>query len=157
MTKTDRFQDLAAFRAEKLRAAAKSDMYAERLENHMDSLKQGEFRGKLLKNTVSSALGGSTPGKILGSIIGSAGLGGALSMAAGSGKGGLMKRAGLFALGLAAPQLLKKVEYFSISDIGHELGVSWERLKDHLEDRREERELRKVKDELEDEAENVQL
>lgn len=146
MTRTDRFKDLAAVRAEKLRLDALREWHGERLEQHFNALKQGDFRTALMKNAVSSAFGGSTPGKLLGSLIGTGGIAGGLGMAMGSGKGSLLKRAGLFALGLAAPKLMKKVSHISLPDIGEELHVSWERLKDHLEVRREEKALRKVKD-----------
>ena len=72
-------------------------------------------------------------------------------MALGAGKGGLWKRMGMFALGLAAPKLLKMVESISLPDIGHELMVSWERLKDHMEKRHDEKEIQKEK------RENAQL
>ncbi|MBK9421458.1 MAG: hypothetical protein IPN44_10475 [Flavobacteriales bacterium] len=157
MTKTDRFKDLSDFHAEKLRLDAIRDVHADRLESHFNALKEGKFRSTLLKNSVNEALGSFAPGKILGSILGGGGLGSAISMATGTAKGGLMKRAGLFALGLAAPKLLKKVESISLPDIGQELGVSWRRLKEHMQERREERHLRKVKEELEDQSENVQL
>ena len=144
MTKTERFKDLTALRTEKMRLDSMRKLHGERLEDHFNALKQGDFRTALAKNALSGAFGGFAPGKILGSLIGSGGLGGAIGMAAGAGKGGLLKRAGLFALGLAAPKLLKKVEDISIPDISHELGVSWDRLKDHMEVRREQRDLRKM-------------
>ena len=143
MTKTDRFKDITAVNAELLRLDAIRDAHASRLEAHFEALKHGEFRSSLMKNTVKGALGNFAPGKILGSLIGGGSVGGGLSMALGSGKGGLWKRAGLFALGMAAPKLLKKVEGISLPDIGHELGVSWDRLKDHMQQRRQEKEYRK--------------
>ena len=45
----------------------------------------------------------------------------------------------------------QKVESISLPDILHEFGVSWERLKDHVQQRREEKEFRN------DKEENVQL
>lgn len=136
MTKTDRFPDLAAVRAEKARLDAVRDHHGEQLENHFNALRSGSFRSAMLKNTMRSAMGNFAPGRMLGSLIGNGGLGGGLTMALGAGKGGLMKRIGLFALGLAAPKLMQKMDAISIPDIGHELRVSWDRMKDHLEARR---------------------
>ncbi len=143
MKRTDRFQDLTAVNAELLRLDAIRDGHAERFSDLFRSLKESEVRRTLMKNTVKEALGKFAPGKILGSLIGGGGIGSGLTMALGAGKGGLLKRMGMFALGLAAPKILKKVESISIPDVAHEFGVSWGRLKDHMQQRREEKELQK--------------
>lgn len=147
MKRTDRFKDLTALKAELLRLDAVRDAHAARLEDLFQALKRSGFRKKLIKNTVKEALGNFAPGKLLGSLIGSGGVGSGLGMALGSGKGGLLKRLGLFALGVAAPKLVKKVEAVPLSAIGHEFGVSWERLKDHMRQRRVEKEFRKTREE----------
>ncbi len=146
MTKTDRFQNLAAFRAEKDRLKAKRDLHAEGVERHLVALKDGDFRTKLLKNSATALWGAFTPTKMLGSILSSGGIGSAIGMATGTGKGGLLKRAGLFALGLAAPRILEKVEAISLPDIGRELSVSWERWKNHRDERRAQRMMENSKD-----------
>ncbi len=147
MRRTERFKDLTAVNAELIRLEGIRDVHAENLEDHFQALKQSDFRNALVKNTMMGALGNFAPGKILGSLISGSSVGGGLSMALGAGKAGLWKRIGLFALGLAAPKLVEKVESISLPDIAHEFGVSWERLKDHMQKRREEKELRKEKEE----------
>ena len=147
MKRTDRFQNLTAVNAELLRLDAVRDGHAERFSELFRSLKESEFRSTLMKNTVKEAMGKFAPGKIIGSLIGGGGIGSGLSMAIGAGKGGLLKRLGMFAVGLAAPKILKKVESISIPDVAHEFGVSWGRLKDHMAQRREERAFQKEKEE----------
>lgn len=143
MKRTERFKDLTAVNAELIRLEGIRDAHAERLEEHFQALKQSEFRSALVKNTAKEILGNFAPGKLLASLFGGGGMGSGLSMALGAGKGGLWKRLGMFGLGLAAPKVLKMMESISLPDIGHELMVSWERLKDHMEQRREEKEIRK--------------
>ncbi|MBK6408770.1 MAG: hypothetical protein IPP95_01910 [Flavobacteriales bacterium] len=151
MMRSERFKDLTSVNAELLRLEEVRDTHAARLDNHFQALKQSEFRSALVKNTMKDALGSFAQDNLLGSLIGGGGLGNGLSLALGAGKGGLWKRVALFALGLAAPKLLQKVESISLPDILHEFGVSWERLKDHVQQRREEKEFRN------DKEENVQL
>lgn len=139
MTRTDRFGNLDAVRTELLRLEAARDRHAAKLESHVEVLKQREFRGLLLKNSISGLLSGSLPGKLLGSVLGNGGIGNGIGMALGAGKGGLVKRIGLFALGMAAPKLLEKLEKTSFPNIGHELMVSLQRLKDFWEQRRSEK------------------
>lgn len=147
MKRTDRFKDLTAVNAELIRLESIRDAHADRLEEHFQALKQSEFRSALVKNTAKEVFGNFAPAKLLASLIGGGGVGSGLSMALGAGKGGIWKRLGMFALGLAAPKILKQVESISIPDIVHEFGVSWERIKDHLQQRREEKEFEKEKEE----------
>ncbi len=136
--KTDRFSNLAALHAEKERLAALRDAHAERLEMHFTALGDGRFRKALVKETLGDAMGHLLPKGLLGTLIGGGGIGGGLSMAMGA-KGGWAKRAGLFALGMAAPALVKRMERFSMADVGRELKVSMERWRQHVHDRKEER------------------
>ena len=150
MKSTDRFTDITEVNAELLRLDAERDAHAERLEDLFSALKQSHVRKSLMKNSVKSAFGSFGPGKILGSLVSVGGMGGGLSMALGAGKGGLIKRMGLFALGLAAPKVMEKVESISFPDIAHEVGISWGRLKDHMQLRRDERKFRKAQEEKEE-------
>lgn len=134
--KTDRFGDLATFRAEKDRLRTARDHHAGRLRAHFDALGESEVRSTLMKNTVGGLFSGTLPGKLLSKAIGNGGIGSGIGMAVGLGKGGILKRLGMFVLGMAAPKLIHKVEEFSIEDLRHELLVSWERWKDHSEQRR---------------------
>lgn len=151
MKRTERFRDLTAVNAELIRLEGIRDGHAERLEEHFQALKHSEFRKALVKNTVKEVAGNFAPAKLLASLFGGGGIGSGLTMALGAEKGGIWKRMGMFALGLAAPKLLKTVESISLPDVGHELMISWERLKDHMEQRREEKRIQKEK------KENAQL
>lgn len=147
MMRTERFKDLTSVNAELLRLEAVRDAHADRLEEHFQALKRSEFRSTLVMNTVKEVLGNFAPGKFLASFLGGGSMGSGISMAFGAGKGGMWKRLGMFVLGLAAPKFLKMVESISIPDMGHELMVSWERLKDHVRQRQQEKEVRRKKEE----------
>lgn len=136
MTRTDRFASLADFRAEKQRLAALRERHKDQLMGQLAALKRGSVRSNLVKNTVTGMIGNSMPGKLIGALIGKGGLGSGFGMALGVGKGSLLKRLGMFAVGMAAPKLIQRIESISLEDIGHELKVSWERWKEHQEQRK---------------------
>lgn len=146
MKRTERFKDLTAVNAELIRLEGVRAAHAERFGEHFQALKRSDFRSALVRNTAMEVLGSFVPGKFLASLLGGGGMGNGLTMALGAGKGGLWKRVGMFALGLVAPKLLK-----TMPDIGHELMISWERLKDHMVQRRHEKEVHREK------GENAQL
>ena len=138
MARTERFRNLEEVRAEKRRLTALRDRHGERLEEQLLALKHRPFRAALVRNAVSDAIGDLAPAKWLASWVGSKGMASGLSLAMGSGKAGLLKRFGLFALGLAAPALLEKAGNLRFEDIARELNGSWQRLQDHLRLRQEE-------------------
>ena len=139
MKTTDRFADLNEFRAEKARLQLESREKRARLDEHFLAWKDPNFRKAMGKDVVGDITHLILPKGILGSLLGKADMGSGLRMALTPGTGGVAKRAGLFALGIAAPTLLKKLESISLPEIGHEFQVSWERLKEHMRDRKEER------------------
>jgi hypothetical protein len=138
MKRIDRFRTLADFKAERQRAKDLRDLHAERFREHVNVLGNGKDRSRLLKNSISGLVHG-LPGKILSVILGRGGIGSGLGLAVGAGKGGWAKRAALFAVGLAMPDLVKRLESLSLSDLAHELQVSWHRWKEHMAERREQR------------------
>lgn len=138
MKRIDRFRTLADFKAERQRAKDLRDLHAERFREHVNVLGNGKDRSRLLKNSISGLVHG-LPGKILSVILGRGGIGSGLGLAVGAGKGGWAKRAALFAVGLAMPDLVKRLESLSLSDLAHELQVSWSRWKEHMAERREQR------------------
>ncbi len=139
MTKTDRFESFAAFQAEKLRLTAKRDLHLERIEQHWEALKHKEVRKDLANNAVHDLLGLWKPTRLLSSLLSHGSIATSVGLAFGSGKASLPKRAGLFALGLVAPKLLKRLNNLSMEDIVQELGVSVNHVRDHIRSRREAR------------------
>ena len=143
MKTTDRFADLKEFRAEKARLHLVSLENRDRLEQHFLAWKDPHFRKAMGKDVVGDITHLILPKGILGTILGKGDVGSGLRMAFTAGSGGVAKRAGMFALGIAAPTLLQKLENISLPEIGHEFQVSWQRLKDHMRVLKEERKERK--------------
>lgn len=140
MMKTiDRFHNLAEFRAEKARLHLQKETHLVRLEDHFLAWKKPAFRKAMAKDVISDITHQLLPKGLLGTLLSKVDIGTGISMALGSGRGGAAKRAGLFALGAAAPSLLQKLENISLPEIGEEFKVSWQRLKKHMRERKEER------------------
>ena len=136
MTRTDRFESIGAFLDEKRRLTDKRDLHASRIEQHWQALKDKKVRGELAGNALQDVLGMWKPTRILGSLIGNGSMGASLGMVLGSGKGGWLKRAALFGLGMFAPKLLKRAQGLSVEDIIREVGTSVDHVRDHLRSRK---------------------
>ena len=136
MTRTDRFASIGAFLEEKRRLTEKRDLHAARIEQHWHALKDKKVRADLASNALQDVLGMWKPARFLGSLIGNGSMGASLGMAFGSGKGGWLKRAALFGLGMIAPKMLKRAQELSVEDIIHEVGVSVDHVRDHLRSRK---------------------
>jgi len=139
MTRTDRFESIGAFLAEKARMQEKRDLHKERIAQHWQALKNKEVRKNLAANAVEDLLSLWKPTRIISSLFNMGSLGTSLGMAFGAGKSGWPKRAGLFALGLFAPKLIQRIESISLEDITREVGVSVDRILDHLRSRKQAR------------------
>lgn len=139
MKKIDRFPDLDAVRAEKLRLDAVRRAHASRLEEHVSAFGESHFRRAMAKDAVNSFAESIIPGGLMGALAGSGGVASGLGLALGTGKGGWARRIGLFALGTLAPSLVQRLEAVSLPQIGHEFRVSFERLKKHVRERKAER------------------
>ncbi|MGB3868164.1 MAG: hypothetical protein WBG34_16285 [Flavobacteriales bacterium] len=139
MKTTDRFADLKEFQAEKALLLMERREHLVRLERHFSIWKEPRFRKAMVNDVVGDITRQILPKGILGTLLGKGDVSSGLRMAFGTGQGGLLKRAALFALGIAAPSLLQKLENISLPDIGHELQVSWHRLKEHMRERKAER------------------
>lgn len=131
-----RFTSLEAVRAERLRLATDRDRHAERLQEHMEALANKDFRRNIMRTVVGDTVSGLLPDGLVGALIGKGGFARGLDLAMGT-SGGWAKRAGLFALGLAFPSLLDRVQRIPFAEIGREVGVSLERIKAYfLKDQR---------------------
>jgi hypothetical protein len=139
MTRTERFESMGAFLGEKRRLMEKRDRHARRIEQHWEALKDKKVRGEMASNALHDALDMWKPTRVLSSLLSNGSLGTSLGLALGSGKGGWPKRAALFALGLVAPKLIKRMKGLSLDDILHEVGVSVDHVRDHFRARRQER------------------
>ena len=137
MTRTDRFENIDAFLAEKRRLTEKRDLHLQRIEEHWQALKSNEVRKNLANNAVHDLLGLWKPTRMLASIFSNGSIGTSIGLAFGSGKSSWAKRAGLFALGLVAPKLLKRFNNLSVEDIVHEVTLSVDHLRDHLRSRKQ--------------------
>lgn len=140
MSKTDRrFSDLKAFRAEKARLRMERTASRHRLGRHFSAWKQPAFRSAMAQDLGGQVTEWLLPKGLLGALVGKLDLGSGLRMALSPGRGGLVKRAVLFALGIAAPSLLEKLQHISWEDIGAEFQLSWQRWKEHQRNRRDHR------------------
>jgi|GEM_PF-4709633 len=137
MKTTDpRFADLQEFRAEKARLTLARQNHLDRLDRHLSAWKEPEFRSAMAQDVVGRITHKLIPKGMLGSLIGKLDVGSGLRIALSPGSGGIVKRAALFALGIAAPSLLEKLQNISFEDIGEEFQVSWQRWKEHQRNRR---------------------
>lgn len=139
MTKTDRFESIAQLREEKLRLDATRRLHRERLVMHWEALGDKEVRQRMIKGTVSEAIGSWKPARILGKLIGGGSVTSSIGLMMSAKKAGWAKKAALFALGMVAPSMLKRVEKLSVPDILHEVNVSIGNVREHLRERKEER------------------
>lgn len=139
MRKIDRFPDLDAVRAEKMRLDAVRRAHLARLEEHVSAFGESHFQRAMAKDAVGSIAKSIIPGGVMGALASTGGVASGLGLVMGPGKGGWSKRLGLLALGMLAPSLVQKLEAVSLPRIGHELGVSFERLKEHMRERKAER------------------
>lgn len=131
MKRNDRFASLEEVKAEKHRLAALRDGHADRLQGHLASLQQQDFRRAMIRGVVADTWAGLMPNGLIGPLVGRGGIMRGLELAMGA-RGGWIKRAGLFLMGLAAPSLLGKIERIPMAGIGHELGISVERIKEYF-------------------------
>ena len=136
MTRTDRFESLDAFLAEKRRLTETRALQVRRIAGHWEALKRKDVRKKLSANAFHDLLGLWKPTRMLASLLGNGSIGTSLGVAFAAGKSSWPRRAALFALGLIAPKLLKRLNDLSIEDIVHELAVSAGHIRDHLRSRK---------------------
>ena len=139
MTKTDRFQSIAHLREEKLRLDATRRLHRERLKMHWEALGDKEVRKRMVSGTVSEILGSWNPTRILGKLFGGGSITSSIGLMMSAKKAGWAKKIALFALGMVAPKILKRVEHLSIPDILHEVNVSIGNVREHMRERKEAR------------------
>ncbi|MCO6481723.1 MAG: hypothetical protein J5I62_02905 [Flavobacteriales bacterium] len=134
--KPKRFADLRAVEAERQRLTALRDGHADRLQAHLGQLAEQDFRREMAANALRGAFAGLWHKGTKGGGFVREGLLGGLKLALGANQGSWAKRAGLMALGWAAPSLLKTLENVSWADIGHEVGISMGRARAFWRERR---------------------
>lgn len=88
-----------------------------------------------MRSAVGDVVDGLFPDGVLGAVMGKGGFTRGVELAMGT-SGGWAKRVGLFLLGMAAPSLLEKIERVPLAEIGHQIGVSLDRIKNYMGDRR---------------------
>ncbi len=145
MAKTETFQDLEEVRAAKIRLRAERDRVQEGLSAQLQLIREPEFRKALAGDTVGDMLQAWKPIRTLRTMFG--GTAGLTSKALGLVVGAKAKTpAGRVMVALASfvlPALMEKFgERSGITPdkLQHELGVSWERIKEYVKERREARE-----------------
>lgn len=135
MKRTERFTTLAEVQQEKLRLDAVRKQHQARLERHWHALQDHDVRGHLIRDAANDALRSWKPLRMVGSLLGDGSMKSALGAAVRT-RGGLGKRALWFALSMALPGIVKKVSGISMQKLGEELGVSYDRIRDYIRERR---------------------
>lgn len=138
MKRTERFTNLAEVQQEKLRLNEVRKQHQARLERHWHALQDHDVRGHLLRDAANDALRSWKPLRMVSSLLGDGSVKSAFSAALHT-RGGLGKRAIWFAATMALPGLIRKVSGISLDKLGDELRVSYDRIRDRLLNRQEER------------------
>lgn len=138
MVRTEPFKNMAEVSLELRRLDAIRKGHEDRLERHWQALLDHDVRGRLLKDAANDVIRSWKPTRMLNSIFGGGSLGGSLMAAVGV-RGGWFKRAALFGLNMALPKILGKVNDLSVSDIAREMRTSYERFREHMEERKKAR------------------
>lgn len=140
MKRTERFADLGAVQAERLRLKAERDRRAAAVADHWSLLHEPEFRHGLARDAASDLFRAWKPARTLGALLGTDNrlVDGALGMVAGAGATTMTGRAGRW---LLANVLRFGLRRFGDPDrmerISDELGESWRRVKTYWRHRRE--------------------
>lgn len=138
MARTERFKSMAEVSLELQRLDGVRKAHEERLERHWQAMLDHDVRGRLLKDAANDVIRSWKPGRMLSAIFGGGSVGGSLAAAIG-GRGGWFRRAAIFAMNMALPKVLGKVTELSVNDIAHELNVSYQRFRAHMDARKKAR------------------
>lgn len=107
-----------------------------RMERHWQALLDHDVRGRLMKDAAQDMLRSWKPTRVLSSIFGDGSFGSSLGLAMRR-SGGIKKKLLMFALSMAAPGLLKKIQGTKAGDIVDEVQVSVGRIRDYIKSRKE--------------------
>ncbi|HEX2616313.1 MAG TPA: hypothetical protein VHL57_02160 [Flavobacteriales bacterium] len=135
MKRTDRFNDLAEVRMELQRLDTVRKAHEDRLERHWQAVLDHDVRGRLLKDAANDVIRSWKPAHMLSKVFGGGSVGPSL-LSAVTGRGGWFRKATMFALSMALPKILGKVNDVTVNDITREVQVSYQRFRDHLQARK---------------------
>lgn len=134
MRRTERFKDLDEVQREKERLDRRRHVHRQRLERHWHALQDHDVRGHLIRDAANDAFRSWKPARLLAGLVGEGSFSSAFGAAART-SGGIPKRALWFAASLVLPGLLKRASGLSLDTLNEELRLSFERVKDYINDR----------------------
>ena len=140
MMRTERFRSLAEVAAHKEQLRAELEVKRARLNGHLNMAREPEFRKALTGNVVNDLINSWQPLRTAQELLGrSPGMvGSAVDMMLGAKRYTPMGRLVSTLAAAAVPVIMKKYGSNGHQDIGglrKELGLSWQRLKDHFRHR----------------------
>lgn len=142
MPTTEPFRSLAEVQLAKARLRTERDRTQEALRAHMDHLREPSFRSALMGNAVGDLLQAWRPIRTLSRFLGgtSGMTGKALGLALGAKARTPLGRAAVLVISALLPGLVERLTQDPQGTghrVLHELGVSWQRIKDHVNARRQ--------------------
>jgi hypothetical protein len=142
MPTTEPFRSLAEVQVAKARLRAERDRTQDALRVHVDHLREPHFRRALMGDAVGDVLQAWRPLKTLSRLLGgpSGMTGKALGLALGAKARTPWGRAAVLLASALLPGLVERLTQDPQGTgqrVLHELGVSWQRIKDHLNARRQ--------------------
>lgn len=142
MPKPEPFRSLEEVRTAKLQLQAQRDRVQQDLHAHLDHLREPTFRRALLGDAVGDVLQAWRPLRTLSRLLGgtSGMTGKALGLALGAKARTPLGRAAVLVISALLPGLVERLTQDPQGTgqrVLHELGVSWQRIKDHVNARRQ--------------------
>lgn len=142
MPKPEPFRSLEEVRTAKLQLQAQRDRVQQDLHAHLDHLREPTFRRALLGDAVGDVLQAWRPLRTLSRLLGgtSGMTGKALGLALGAKARTPLGRAAVLLASALLPGLVERLTQDPQGAghrVLHELGVSWQRIKDHVNARRQ--------------------
>lgn len=142
MPKPEPFRSLEEVRTAKLQLQAQRDRVQQDLHAHLDHLREPAFRRALLGDAVGDVLQAWRPLRTLSRLLGgtSGMTGKALGLALGAKARTPLGRAAVLVISALLPGLVERLTQDPQGTgqrVLHELGVSWQRIKDHVNARRQ--------------------
>ena len=142
MPKIEPYRSLEEVRIAKIRARVERDRVQGDLRTHLDQLREPTFRRALMGDAVGDMLQAWRPLKTVSRLFGgtSGMTGKALGLALGANARTPLGRVAVLVASALLPGLVERLTQDPQGTGGrvlHELGVSWQRIKDHMNARRE--------------------
>lgn len=141
MPRTEPFRSLAEVRAETARLRAERDQVQVGLAGHLDLVRDPAFRRALAGDAIGDLLKSWNPLRSVVSMVGNspAAVTGALGLVLGAKARTPVGRVAMTALSVVAPLLIGKLGKDPAATGGklvHELGTSWDHVKEYVRERR---------------------